>query len=180
MADDLERNLNEQDRISKEIEALQTKLRDLQRDHTVLVTIQEALGLRETSAARHDATQVPATRRSRAAGDAPASTRKGTKDVSQPTLVSLVRAYLTSQKQPCSAAEVTIALSRHHPEQTVKGTVVRTTLEGLVAKAVVHRSKQGASVFYTVHSAPEATLDERGPATDSQQLTDRQGSRYRA
>ncbi|EGG48304.1 regulatory protein [Streptomyces griseoaurantiacus M045] len=67
-----------------------------------------------------------------------------------PTLVDLVREHLTGQSEPRSAAEITTALEQMHPERTVKTTVVRTTLEGLVAKNQAQRTKQGKSVYYTV------------------------------
>lgn len=41
---DLERNVKEQERISAEIEALQEQLGALQHDHSVLVSMREALG----------------------------------------------------------------------------------------------------------------------------------------
>lgn len=76
--------------------------------------------------------------------------------VAQPTLVELVRKHLTEQSEPRSAAEVTTALGRAHSGRTVKTTVVRTTLEGLVAKNQAQRTKQGTSVYYTATEAPEA------------------------
>ncbi|MFJ3498004.1 hypothetical protein ACIPPJ_31070 [Streptomyces sp. NPDC086091] len=65
------------------------------------------------------------------------------------TLVDLVREHLVEQGEPRSAAEVTAALGGAHPGRAVRTTVVRTTLEGLVAKSLAHRTKQGSSVFYT-------------------------------
>lgn len=41
---DLERNVKEQERIGAEIEALQEQLGALQHDHSVLVSMREALG----------------------------------------------------------------------------------------------------------------------------------------
>lgn len=70
----------------------------------------------------------------------------------QPTLVTLVQEYLKEQKEPRSAAELADALAAAHPERTFKKPVVRTTVEGLVAKGLAQRSKQGSSVFY---STPE-------------------------
>jgi hypothetical protein len=74
---------------------------------------------------------------------------------SQPTLVDLVRRHLTEQSEPRSAAEIATTLGQTHPERNVKITVVRTTLEGLVAKSLAQRSKQGSSVFYTAPEAPQ-------------------------
>jgi hypothetical protein len=66
----------------------------------------------------------------------------------KPTLVSLVREYLSENSEPRSAAEITTALAHAHPDRTIKITVVRTTTEGLVAKGQAQRTKQGGSVFY--------------------------------
>ncbi|WP_203237611.1 hypothetical protein [Streptomyces sp. CdTB01] len=63
-----------------------------------------------------------------------------------------MREHLAGQSEPRSATEITAAPEQQHPERTVKTTVVRTTLEGLVARNQAKRTKQGASVFYT---APE-------------------------
>ncbi|MFG2439893.1 hypothetical protein [Streptomyces sp. NPDC048508] len=67
----------------------------------------------------------------------------------QPTLVELIRGYLTAQGEPRSAAEVSTALGKTHPDRRIQTNVVRTTLENLVAKSHAHRAKQGSSVFYT-------------------------------
>ncbi|WP_081239627.1 hypothetical protein [Streptomyces viridosporus] len=64
-------------------------------------------------------------------------------------LVELVRQHLAEQTEPRSAAEITASLGRVHPERVVKTTVVRSTLEGLVARNQAQRTKQGTSVFYT-------------------------------
>ncbi|WP_328744249.1 hypothetical protein OHT57_02850 [Streptomyces sp. NBC_00285] len=73
----------------------------------------------------------------------------------QPTLVELVRRHLADQREPRSAAEITTALGKAHPDRGVKTTVVRTTLEGLVARTQAQRSKQGSSVYYTAPDAPK-------------------------
>ncbi|MGW7658779.1 hypothetical protein [Streptomyces sp. NPDC054756] len=72
---------------------------------------------------------------------------------SSPSLVELVRGHLAERQEPRSAAEVASALAERYPERGVKATVVRNTLEGLVARNQAHRSKQGRSVFYTVPDA---------------------------
>lgn len=78
-----------------------------------------------------------------------------------PTLVELVRRHLTAQSEPRSAAEVSAALTKDHPERPIQTTVVRNTLENLVAKHQAQRTKQGSSVYYTAVSAPEpATASE--------------------
>jgi hypothetical protein len=187
VAQDLELNTKEQERIGAELSALQTQLRILQDDQSVLHTIQKTLGNRPASA---PATPEPSTslpqqasgknttnRRapSKTAAKAPSAkktTPQAKKDKTQgaepkavtasaqPTLIALIRTHLDQQKEPRSASEVTTALAEAHPQRTIKTTVVRTTLENLVAKSQAHRTKQGASVLYTsaaVHAAPEKT-----------------------
>jgi len=86
----------------------------------------------------------------------------------QPTLVDLVRRHLTEQNEPRSAAEITTALDQTHPERSVKTTVVRTTLEGLVAKSQAQRTKQGSSVFYTAPDAPEQATSAKSEEQPAQ------------
>jgi hypothetical protein len=177
VADDIERNGKEQERIGEEISALQERLLALQHDQTVLVTMQKALGAGLTKPGP-DAVEVPSARRDRDTTE-PSSGRRarvhktttapsghtpnrsdpmrsvvrGTATkAARPTLVELIRRHLTEQSEPRSAAEVSAALSQAHPDRRVTTNVVRTTLEGLVAKGHAHRTKQGSSVFYT--SAP--------------------------
>ena len=190
VADDLERNLKEQARLSAEIDALQTQLAALRHDNTVLVSIQQALGVSAAPAAEAVAT-VPAPRKkqqptAKAAGKrkqaektpGPSRKRTGKKATAKapaapavsavsaapstpPTLVDLVREHLAGQSEPRSAAEITTALGQQHPERTIKTTVVRTTLEGLVAKTQAQRTKQGTSVYYTApESAGSSAQDE--------------------
>lgn len=177
VASDLERNLKEQERLSGEIEALQAQLASLRHDHTVLVNIQQTLGI-PTPATAHAAesvASVPAARK-KAAGTgkqpAPAGKRTGKKAAKvpaissvSPTLVDLVREHLAGQSEPRSAAEIATALGQQHPERTIKTTVVRTTVEGLVAKSQAQRTKQGKSVFYSApDTAGPAGPDEQQPA----------------
>ncbi len=187
---DLERNVKEQERINAEIVALQQQLTALQHDHTILVSMQQALGFTTSPAPAEpdtalgtapDSAAVPAPRKqapaesesesgsgkrkrakktepvpSRAAAEKPAGKATAAK-ADQPTLVELVRRHLTEQGEPRSAAEVATALGEAHPDRGIKTTVVRTTLEGLVAKNQARRSKQGTSVFYTAPDASEST-----------------------
>ncbi|MEU9993337.1 hypothetical protein AB0E10_42670 [Streptomyces sp. NPDC048045] len=83
-----------------------------------------------------------------------------------PTLVDLVRGHLADQVEPRSAAEVTAALAQQHPERAARTTVVRSTLEGLVARNQAQRSKQGTSVFYTA-SDPAEPVTDAGQSPDS-------------
>ncbi|MEU4090679.1 hypothetical protein [Streptomyces aureus] len=171
VAGDLDRNVKEQDRLSAEIDALQEQLAALRNDHTILVSLQQALGTPAGPVAE-PVTAVAAVRKKAAA--APGTTKKASvakKRVAKkaavasapqpapPTLVDLVRKHLADQREPRSAAEVTAALGQQHPERTVKTTVIRMTLEGLVARAQALRTKQGASVFY---AAPEKAAPAAG------------------
>ncbi|MEW2400278.1 hypothetical protein [Streptomyces sp. NPDC046862] len=191
---DLENNTKEQERISAEIDALQELLQALQQDHTTLVNMRQALGA-TTTIVPSKPSAVPSPRAKKAAPAAPAkksTAAKGgktakeptakkqtpkkptakseaSKTASQPTLVELIRAHLTEQQEPRSAAEVATALGQAHPDRRIQTTVVRTTLEGLVAKSHAQRSKQGSSVFYTASSAdtPATTASNHAPAQAS-------------
>ncbi|MFJ5263825.1 hypothetical protein ACIQAC_25520 [Streptomyces sp. NPDC088387] len=218
VAEDLEHNLKEQQRISVDIAALQEQLTALQEDHVVLTSLQGALGIAPVPTAAEPVTEpaavVPAPRKrtekaaakpkaketaatksakatkpkdtvaakarvttpAKAKDAAPAkaketaptkSTRKPAAKKSpaapaagQPTLVTLIREHLAAQKEPRSAAEVTSTLTEQHPDRSIKTTVVRTTLEGLVARSQARRSKQGSSVYYTSPDASDATPAE--------------------
>ncbi|MEU8949338.1 hypothetical protein [Streptomyces sp. NPDC048489] len=105
----------------------------------------------KTTVSKKTATKQPAPKPSAAK----ASSAKASKPATGPTLVEVIRGYLKAQREPRSAAEITAALAQGHPERTVKATVVRTTLEGLVAKNQAQRTKQGSSVFYTAVDAQE-------------------------
>lgn len=164
---DLRRNSEEQERISTEVAALQEQLHALQRDQALLESMQQALIGHSPSTA--DASEQPngvaatplpqQSRRKNNAPGAPKSTKEtrkkvakagtSTKAADQPTLGELIRSHLAAQPEPRSAAEIANALTQAHPDRTVKATVVRTTVEGLVAKGRVERSKQGNSVFYS-------------------------------
>nr|WP_308288044.1 hypothetical protein [Streptomyces corallincola] len=180
VAGDLERNRREQERIGKEIEALQAQLAGLHHDRAVLENMRQVLGLQSVQQAAvpepvgaDTLAVMPSPRADAASGTGtegatdiqgaseavpPAESERHTRDapvdprsprVVPPTLVELVRAHLRAQAEPRSALEIATELARRHPDRTVKKTVVRTTLEALVAKAQAQRIKQGTSVFYT-------------------------------
>jgi hypothetical protein len=176
VASDLERNAKEQERLSGEIQALQAQLTALQHNHTVLLSIQQTLaapgGPAESAqepaatvpAPRKKATRKPRQRAEKAAATKPSarakkqSAKKTAPTPPKPTrvtLAELVRHQLNEQREPRSAAEIATALGQAHPDRGIKTTVVRTTLENLVAKSQAHRAKQGSSVFYTAPSSPE-------------------------
>ncbi|MDX3549315.1 hypothetical protein PV729_44155 [Streptomyces europaeiscabiei] len=183
VAGDLERNAKEQDRIGAEINALQEQLLALQHDHTVLTSMQKALGATDTAAQpapeaaatpsvpRQKTTTQPATgkrvRTKKTAAKKPEATAKTTAaKATQPTLVELIRRHLADQGEPRSAAEIAAALGEAHPDRTIKTTVVRTTVEGLVAKSHAQRTKQGSSVYYTTTGTPETASTATAPAKD--------------
>ncbi|MFG2133188.1 hypothetical protein ACGFNV_36205 [Streptomyces sp. NPDC048751] len=78
----------------------------------------------------------------------------------------MVRRHLAEQSEPRSAAEVAAALGQAHPERAIKTNVVRTTIEGLVAKSQAQRTKQGASVFYTAPDTPERSSEDQPAPAD--------------
>ncbi|MFC9614115.1 hypothetical protein [Streptomyces sp. NPDC056938] len=206
VAQDLELNAKEQERIGAELSALQAQLVVLQDDQSVLHRIHKTLGSRPASAPstpepstsvpqqasgkNTPARPAPSKTATKTAAKTPAPSKTAAKTPSakkttaqakkdktqaaepkaatasaQPTLITLIRTHLDQQKEPRSAAEVTSALAKAHPQRTIKSTVVRTTLENLVAKSQAHRSKQGASVLYTTgavqattHKAPARAL----------------------
>lgn len=174
LAEDLKRNAEEQERLSSEVAAIQEKLETLRQDQALLATMQEALvgaqDMGDTAAAPtakaslpHQATPVPQagkqkTNRARkttsAKKTAPAArTADAPKGAGSPTLRDLVVSHLGGESEPRSALEVTDALIGAHPDRGIKLTVVRSTLEAMVAKGHVRRSKQGKSVFYSADPA---------------------------
>ncbi|MFF7946208.1 hypothetical protein [Streptomyces griseorubiginosus] len=182
VAEDLEQNLKEQERLGTEIAVLQSQLAELEADRTVLVSLQEALGATSAPATSAPAapepesapaatvvdkknTAAPAKKaRAKKPAAVPVQRARKTKTAAakpaeprQPSLVTLARDFLTSQTEPRSAAEIAEALAQEHPDRGIKKTVVRTTLEGLVAKNHAQRSKQGSSVFYTAPDPAEAS-----------------------
>lgn len=205
VANDLERNVKEQERVTAEIAALQEQLTVLQQDHAILVNMQQALGLAPAAASAAPASAaapaageetapgsatVPAPRRrggakradkpgkkaaartapgkqarkpsaAKAKAERPAARTAARTD--GPKLVELVRRHLGEQSEPRSAAEVAGALGAAHPDRTIRTTVVRNTLEGLVARNQVQRTKQGSSVFYTA-----ADTDAKAPKADTE------------
>ncbi|MFF4259274.1 BlaI/MecI/CopY family transcriptional regulator [Streptomyces sp. NPDC001663] len=178
---DLERNLKEQERVSGEIATLQHQLATLQHDHTVLVNMQQALGITPTAAqptaapdqatepaprrkgASRTSTKSPAKKaaaapgRARARKPATGQSQAVTSTPTQTSLIELIRHHLTEHDEPRSSGEIAAALGQAHPERGIKTTVVRTTLENLVAKGQAQRTKQGRSVYYTAPDTPQPT-----------------------
>lgn len=189
LAADLEHNAKEQERINAEVTALQEQLHALQRDQALLVSMQQALGTESPTAAPEaeaaaDAAPVPTPRKASAAPrtrprkKAAAQSKKTAAKTpaageaaaakTAPTLGELIRDHLGRQSEPRSAAEVTAALAQAHPERNAKDKVVRVTLEGLVAKGHVQRTKQGKSVFYSpADTAADSTPDASAKPADA-------------
>ncbi|MFI6340503.1 hypothetical protein [Streptomyces sp. NPDC050535] len=188
VAADLERNTKEQERIGTEVAALQEQLASLQSNQVLLANLQRTLGVENLTTISTEpeenataGTPVPRQASARKAKPGKAATAKptgtaaknGTKApaaaaaTKQPTLVELIRSQLGQQSEPRSAAEITTALAQAHPDRDIKSKVVRVTVEGLVAKGSVQRSKQGNSVFYTTSKIPAADTpaEQKDPAT---------------
>ncbi|MEU6847381.1 hypothetical protein ABZ930_36485 [Streptomyces sp. NPDC046716] len=161
------------ERVGAEISALEQQLERLRRDHALLIGVQNALG--DASANGPDAPSVP--KQSRPGPAAPARRTKParkkpapkappkvrparTADKTGPTVADLVRAQLS--QEPRSTVEITDALTQTHPDHPLKNTVVRSTVENLVARGQAQRTKQGRNVFYT---ATAASGDTDAPAT---------------
>ncbi|MFF1321949.1 MULTISPECIES: hypothetical protein [Streptomyces] len=179
---DLERNAKEQERISAEIASLQEQLAAVQHNHTVLVNVQQALGLPQPPAqptADAESATVPSPRQKtpaargrkqkarksvappkKAAAKKPQAKPADAAKTAQPTLVELIRRHLLELTEPRSAAEISAALGKAHPERQFADKVVRVTLEGLVAKSQAERTKQGRSVFYTAPGPKPAETPE--------------------
>ena len=183
---DLERNTKERERIAADAAALQEQLTILEQDHVLLVGVQQTL-VSTSPAPAENAEQakapadvpraaVPRARKSKAAPRTPkpSATKKksapkaatGSTPSATPTLVELVVAGFSTQSEPRSAADITAALTQAHPERKIQTTVVRNTLEALVAKGQVLRSKQGRAVSYSAAEAvPAAASADKSAAT---------------
>ncbi|MDQ0772413.1 hypothetical protein QF026_000879 [Streptomyces aurantiacus] len=180
---DLDRNTKEQERIGAEVVALEEQLRALRHDQTLLAELQRALGGDGSTPAPSVPRQATAAKRKKAATTKPAAKPAATKAAgsgapkaaadstagkpdtaksaaAKPTLVELIREHLGRQSEPRSSAEVATALAEAHPEREIKPKVVRTTVEGLVAKGQVQRTKQGSSVFYTTSKTTPADKEQ--------------------
>ncbi|MEV5877397.1 hypothetical protein AB0L75_24850 [Streptomyces sp. NPDC052101] len=187
LAEDLKRNAEEQERLAGEAAALQEKLATLRHNQALLVNMQQALGHTEkadesAAAGSGETASVPrqatpptqadkvqtgrAKKSAVAAKTTPAarSTQPAKQGKEQgPTLRDLVVTHLSREGEPRAAVDVADALSKAHPERGIKITVVRSTLEAMVAKGLVRRSKRGKSVFYTADAARSASTSQ--PAT---------------
>jgi hypothetical protein len=188
VAADLERNTKEQERIGAEVAALQEQLSALQHDQALLVNLQRTLGAESLEAGSGEEESVTAAkpslprqasaetksgRRKKATASKPKKAAAKTPEpkasspaAKLPTLVELIHNHLGRQSEPRSSAEISTALTQAHPDRDIKPKVVRTTVEGLVAKGHVQRTKQGSSVFYTAAETPATDKSaEQEPVT---------------
>ncbi|MFE6804235.1 hypothetical protein ACFVEN_21430 [Streptomyces sp. NPDC057681] len=182
---DLERNAKEQERVAAELAALQEQLQTLDHDRTLLVGMRETLSSRSAASVAEEApvapkaeppvglpkarkpkgeSAAPKQRAKKEAGKKPAAKKAPTaaqaRTPGSPTLRELVLNLITTSTEPRSAAEVTTTLAESHPERKAGGTVVRNTLESLVARGQAERTKQNKSVFYTALPAAAATTED--------------------
>ncbi|WP_438297214.1 hypothetical protein [Streptomyces sp. HUAS TT7] len=168
---DLESNAAERERIAAELDVLQGKLKELEDNHALLTAMQQTIGSATVPAAKTRkktsetarARRVPRARTSAETTPATGPKERQTKPMvgkptggrgSGPTLRDLVAEHLAGSGQPASAAEITTALVAAHPGRNIAATVVRNTLENLVAKGAAQRTRQRRSVFY---SRPDTT-----------------------
>ncbi|MER5790185.1 hypothetical protein [Streptomyces sp. NPDC001980] len=169
IAQDLEVNTQEQDRLATEIAALEEQLRAVRENRMVLERLQQALTPQTTAS-------VPVAAPGTADADAdavvphqrtePVPNRRDLPKQSpaepKPSLVEAVHAYLAQQREPRSATDVAEAIRAGQPGRTIKTTVIRTTLENLVARNRARRTKQGRAVFYTLSTQEGTETPEAG------------------
>lgn len=154
---DLERTDKEKQRIADELAALQEQLAGLEQDHALLVGVQQALAGAPSAPAQSAepvATDPPQVPQAAVPGPRRPKAPRTRRTPEQATLVEVVVADLTARSEPRSAAEITTALAQAHPGRKIQTTVVRNTLEALVAKGQALRSKQGRSVYYSTAGEP--------------------------
>ncbi|MCX4681084.1 kinetochore protein SPC24 [Streptomyces sp. NBC_01433] len=179
IADDLSANQTEQERVRAELTRLQDELVQLEESEQVLVKMQDVLGGATAPATKtgkgrkaaavaaplrpkRKATAQKASRRSKpATGEGHSAPARSS---GEPTWRELIAEYLAGHHEPKSAAEIAAALTEANPHRDVKVTVVRSTLEQGVAQALLERSKQGRSVFYSPAAA--ASRDEAEAAAE--------------
>lgn len=163
---DLDSNVAEREHIAGQISALQEQLSVLENNHALLASMQQAIGTPAVpapgkapkKAAGASAPRIPQARSAAKSAGRPAKKQakpaaKAKASGGTPTLRELVAAHLAQSGEPRSAAEITAGLTEAHPGRSIAGTVVRNTLENLVAKGQAQRTRQNRSVFYT---APES------------------------
>ncbi|MFF7727085.1 hypothetical protein [Streptomyces sp. NPDC008001] len=180
VAADIERVSQEREQVRAEISALQERLETLEADHQQLLKLQATLTgqlaataqpsaggtAAEPEAGRNTGAKVPRPRTSQSP-EGGRSPRRGTKAGRRDTTWGeIVLAYLAGQQGPQSVAEIAHGVSTADPARTVQATVVRNTLEALVARGKVQRSKQARSVAYSVAGQKEGTARSKQKQAD--------------
>jgi hypothetical protein len=176
---DLEGNTKERERLTADLAALQEQLVILEQDHQLLVGVQQTLVGSPSSTTQGSVPAatpvdvppavVPQARKAKAAARTPkpATRKKAAVKAATPaksestgslTLRELAVTDLAAHSEPRSAIEIATALTQAHPDRKIQTTVVRNTLESLVAKGHAVRSKQGRSVFYSTGSEGVAAV----------------------
>jgi hypothetical protein len=167
---DLEGNTKERERLTADLAALREQLTVLEQDRELLEGVQQTLVSSSASTPQVSGpvavpvdvspAGVPRARKPKAAARTPkpATGKKATAKADTPaksasggalTLRELAVTDLAGHSEPRSAVEITTALAHAHPDRKIQATVVRNTLEALVAKGHAVRSKQGRSVYYS-------------------------------
>ncbi|WP_327591665.1 hypothetical protein [Streptomyces chartreusis] len=144
VAEDLRANTDEQKRIRTEVAVLEEQLATLEHERVMLENMRQTL---TGSTPASDGLPQKTDPRSVAATVLPGQAVPAS--AGRTTLRELVLAYLRAQEGPSVAADVTTTLTEEHPDRKIGATVVRNTLEALVARGDALRDKQGKSVFYT-------------------------------
>ncbi|MEU8547650.1 hypothetical protein AB0C81_11705 [Streptomyces roseoverticillatus] len=161
---DIERVSQEREQVRTEISTLQQRLETLESDHQQLLKLQATLTgepvaavepspaatTAEPEAGKKTGAKVPRPRSSQPPARAQADRRGKKAARGEATWGEILLSYLAEQQGPQSVAEITNGVSAAHPARTVQATVVRNTLEALVARGKVQRSKQARSVAYSV------------------------------
>lgn len=90
----------------------------------------------------------------------------------EPTLGDLLVRVLDKRPQePHTAIEVTTALEHHFPQRARNVKIVRNTLENLLAKSRIERTKQGSTVYYSSlpsASQPAAAKTDSEPSAEAE------------
>ncbi|MFF0050780.1 hypothetical protein [Streptomyces sp. NPDC005498] len=146
VSNDLAANCEQQERLTAEIAALQERLVLVRRDHSVLVAIQHALDGTPTTA-----------KAGRTPGAALLSEPPRPRPV-VPTLGELVLDVLRERPVQASAGQIAAAVNEADPGRQVKTTVARNTLEILVGRKQVRRTKQGISVLYAIAATEQPSI----------------------
>ncbi|MET8454120.1 hypothetical protein [Streptomyces sp. NPDC005209] len=100
--------------------------------------------------------------------------KSAAKKAAEPSLGDLLKQILDRHPgEPRTAAEVTSELEKEYPERARNATIVRNTLERLVAKSAVERTKQKSTVLYASHGPATADSTTAGSSPAAGQEDER-------